>query len=60
MGFAVKSSGPMNRGVAHLLGWASLGIGAALIAAIMLVPPWLELHYAQWEHGLIEAFEGRW
>jgi len=55
MGFATSSSGPMNRVLAHLLGWASLVVGAALIAAIMLVPPWLELQYAQWEHGLIEA-----
>lgn len=45
----------MNRVVAHLIGWASLGIGAALIAMVMLVSPWLELHYAQWERGWIEA-----
>lgn len=45
----------MNRTLAHLIGWASLAIGAALVALVMLVSPWLELHYAQWERGWMQA-----
>jgi len=45
----------MNRTLAQLIGWSSLVIGCALIAIVVLVPPWLELHYAQWEKGWIEA-----
>ena len=45
----------MNRVLAHFIGWASLAIGAALVAMVVLVSPWLELHYTQWERGWMEA-----
>ncbi len=45
---------PPSRILAQLMGWLSLGLGMAMIAVIALVPPWLELRYAQWERGFIE------
>lgn len=45
----------MNRVLAHLIGWASLAIGGALVALVMLVPPWLDLHQSQWERDWVEA-----
>lgn len=45
----------MNRTLAHFLGWGSLFIGGVLVAMVMLVPPALELHYAQWERDWIQA-----
>lgn len=46
---------PPSRLFAHAMGWLSLALGIAMVAAIALVPPWLELRYAQWERGFIEA-----
>ncbi len=55
MSVSVPASQPMNRTLAHFLGWGSLFIGGALVAMVMLVPPALELHYARWEREWIEA-----
>jgi len=55
MSVSASTPEPMNRTLAHFLGWGSLFIGGVLVAMVMLVPPALELHYAQWERDWIQA-----
>ena len=50
---------PVSRVFTHLMGWLSLALGMGMVAAIALVPPWLELRYAQWERGFIEQCSRR-
>ncbi|MEX2215385.1 MAG: hypothetical protein WD768_14730 [Phycisphaeraceae bacterium] len=50
---------PVSRAYNHLVGWACLLIGMAIVAALAIVPAWLDLQQAEWERGFIELCRSR-